>query len=669
MNARPEDVALASVPAHDDEAERAVLGAILVDPSCLPEVVAILPDAEAFYAPSRAMVYAALRETVAAGDEPVRVVERLRGAGRLAAVGGASEIAALSGAVPTASNAAYYARLVARCAALRSAAVSGLRVVAEASREGPSEERQRVALAHLEAARAVLEPVDAWPELEPLAPPPPPPFPLEALPDWFGAWAEAQAERLQVPPDWPALFGLAGVAMAAQGSVEVEIVPGWAEPVGIYLAVGGEVAGGKTPAMEAALAPIREWEAELVAAARPFVARARTRAEAAEAERRTAISRAGRATEEGERASAETDACRAAERVAEIVVPSTPLLASTNATPEGLVRQLDEADGVAAVLSDEGGAFFGVTTGRRYNAGGEATLDEILKAYSGSPIAVKRKVGDPLVVPRPRLTIALGLQPELVEAVAADKDLASRGVLARFFWSCARDLVGSRRPLSQRRPVDPALSAAYRDRVRGLLGDPEEAAARLGQPRRVRFLRLSAGARAELDRLFVELEPRLGPEGDLSGATRAWVAKQGQGPVARLAALLHLAEDRDLGPEIHASTLTRAVALFRYGAEHAAVALGDGDRRGSPAAKAAKRALAWLRRQPEAKRGRVTRRDLGRHAARLPEDEITPAVALLVARGYLRAEPEARGRDGRRARADSESWRVNPAVYATGGTP
>lgn len=667
MTERLADVALAAVPAHDDEAERAVLGAILLDPSCLAEVEAILTAPEAFYSPSRAVIYTALREVVAAGEPTERVVQRLRETGRLDAAGGASAVSELVGCVPTSANAAYYAGLVAKCATLRAGALAGLRVAAEASAPGPLEERQRAALEHVERARAALAPAEAWVELEPLAPPPPPPLPLEVFPEWLGAWSVGQAERFQVPADWPAWFALAAIATAAQAGHEVEIMSGWREPVGVYLAVSGEVAAGKTPAMDAALAPIREWEAELRAAAAPVVAAARTRAEVAEAERRNAVARAGRATDDGERASAENDAVRAAARASEIVVPAVPILATTNATPEGLVRALDEGGGVASVLSDEGGAFFGVTTGRRYNAGGQATLDEILKAFSGSPIAVKRKIGEPIVIQRPRLTVALGVQPALVATAAADPELAERGVLARFLWSCAGDRVGQRKAPGERAPIDPSLEAAYRHRLRGILGDAEEAARRLGRPRPpARVLRLSREARAELDRLFLELEPRLGPGGDLAGHVRTWVAKQGQGPVARLAALLHLAEDHDLGPEIRAETLRRAVALFRCGAEHAAVALGGGAQGLAPAVKAAERVVAWLRRRPEADRGRVTRRSLGKNGVGLADDAIPAATALLVARGYFRREDAPRGRDGRR-QAGSESWRVNPAVYARGG--
>ena len=62
------------------EAEQSVLGAVLLEPSCLSTVVDILPRAEYFYAVNNRMIYAAMMEMFALGQpvDFVTVLERLK---------------------------------------------------------------------------------------------------------------------------------------------------------------------------------------------------------------------------------------------------------------------------------------------------------------------------------------------------------------------------------------------------------------------------------------------------------------------------------------------------------------------------------------------------------------------------------------------------------------
>ena len=63
------------------EAEQSVLGAILLDASCLDKVAEILPRSEYFYAVNNAKIYAAMLEMFTAGEpiDFVTVVEKLKG--------------------------------------------------------------------------------------------------------------------------------------------------------------------------------------------------------------------------------------------------------------------------------------------------------------------------------------------------------------------------------------------------------------------------------------------------------------------------------------------------------------------------------------------------------------------------------------------------------------
>jgi replicative DNA helicase len=101
------------VPPHSQEAEVAVLGAILLEPKAMGSVAAGLqPDY--FYRPAHQILYRAFANLFNR-NEPIDVVsirEELRRMGESDVAGNADLFITLSGAVPSAANAEYYAKIV-----------------------------------------------------------------------------------------------------------------------------------------------------------------------------------------------------------------------------------------------------------------------------------------------------------------------------------------------------------------------------------------------------------------------------------------------------------------------------------------------------------------------------------------------------------------------------
>jgi replicative DNA helicase len=103
------------------EAERGVLGSILLLPSVCDDVALILRP-EDFYDDSNRTLYAHMREI---HDDSQRIdttllVERLKNHGQYEMVGGGAYIAEVLQSVPTAANATYYAEIVRNKSTLRS---------------------------------------------------------------------------------------------------------------------------------------------------------------------------------------------------------------------------------------------------------------------------------------------------------------------------------------------------------------------------------------------------------------------------------------------------------------------------------------------------------------------------------------------------------------------
>jgi replicative DNA helicase len=108
------------LPPQDLEAERSVLGAMLLSAEAMADVVEIL-DAEDFYRSAHGKIYSAVRALFGHG-EPVDVitaVDALRRASLLDEVGGALYLRDLVDEVPTPASAPHYAKIVADAALRR----------------------------------------------------------------------------------------------------------------------------------------------------------------------------------------------------------------------------------------------------------------------------------------------------------------------------------------------------------------------------------------------------------------------------------------------------------------------------------------------------------------------------------------------------------------------
>jgi len=108
------------LPPHNLDAEKGVLGSILLDPD-MADDVAVVVRAEDFYAEANEKLF---QHLLAMRDEGSRIdgtllLERLRSAGDLERIGGAAYLAEVLHAVPYAANAVHYAEIVRAKSTLR----------------------------------------------------------------------------------------------------------------------------------------------------------------------------------------------------------------------------------------------------------------------------------------------------------------------------------------------------------------------------------------------------------------------------------------------------------------------------------------------------------------------------------------------------------------------
>jgi replicative DNA helicase len=107
-------------PMFSREAEMSVLGAMLIDPERIGDVLELLQEGDFYREAHRRMFRAIAAEWQERGEmEPVGLAERLRAAGDFDAVGGIGYISELWDYAVTAANLEYHATIVQRHAARR----------------------------------------------------------------------------------------------------------------------------------------------------------------------------------------------------------------------------------------------------------------------------------------------------------------------------------------------------------------------------------------------------------------------------------------------------------------------------------------------------------------------------------------------------------------------
>lgn len=124
------------IPPHSDEAEKSVLGSIILDKEALYEVLEILRDDD-FYSEMHQEIYRAVLELFRK-SEPVDILtvsEELKTRNTLEMVGGRAYVAQLSTLVPSTSNAPEYARIIAEKAVLRRLISASSEIMEQAYRE------------------------------------------------------------------------------------------------------------------------------------------------------------------------------------------------------------------------------------------------------------------------------------------------------------------------------------------------------------------------------------------------------------------------------------------------------------------------------------------------------------------------------------------------------
>ena len=117
---------------------------------------------------------------------------------------------------------------------------------------GGDVEKARADIEAMVTSAATIAPDRPTPPVEPFQP-----FPVDALPEPLRRLVTIGAKAMVCEPSFVALPLLAGAASAIGNARRVQLKRGWSEPAIVWAAIVGDSGTLKSPAIEAALLPVR----------------------------------------------------------------------------------------------------------------------------------------------------------------------------------------------------------------------------------------------------------------------------------------------------------------------------------------------------------------------------------------------------------------------------
>ncbi len=450
-----------------------------------------------------------------------------------------------------------------------------------------------------------------------------PNFPTESLPVSVAAFVKALAESTQTPDEMAAVLSLGILATAFQARYEVEITPDWKEPLCLYPVAIAPPGERKSAVISALSGPVYDYEAMR----REFeaVEIAQNQTERALLEKALQNMQSQATKKKGNFDACREEALALSAQLAEFEEKHPFRLMVDDATPEKLVDIMDTQGGCITVASAEGGVFDALVG--RYDKG--ANFDVYLKGHAGDPITVDRIGRKSNHIKRPRLTMILTIQPEVLSGLMENVTFRGRGLCGRFLYAMCKSKVGNRE--IDPKPIPSQVKENYRQFVQRILS---------GQDSGIIYLSAEAH-RIRLD-YAAYVERRLGGKWE---HMRDWGGKL-VGATMRIAALIHAAEVQGsptktpISPEVMAA----AVKIAEFLGAHAMAAYQI---MGADESQEDARYL-WKRIESTGQ-DEISKRDLFQlcKGKFKKVDAMEPALKNLVEMGYIREAGQDTGERGR----------------------
>lgn len=481
------------------------------------------------------------------------------------------------------------------------------------------------------------------------------------LPTVMADYTVSIAESVKICPSVPGGLSAVLLSIAAGNLYEVQVSLAYAEPnLSRYLLAVLGSGERKSRTFRVVFAPIDAWMAEQNKKYREALVKYRAEHAIHAKRARDAEKAAAGADTDAKLDQAKAKAVNEHRKMP--VAPRKPQVLFGDTTPQQLVRMMHEAGGGFGICSGEGRIALDVVLGR-YRADQQADDGVYLAAHGGDRID-RGRVGvdgeaEEIVIERPSLGVALGIQEDKLRELAGRSELFDSGFIPRCNAVRPENLSGTRFESGNERPPNETLAKQVKDAIWAIL----DYRWKLLPPRGEQFLdvltlTLSPEAMKARREFFNELEREQGP-GKRYARAQAFASKCA-GEAARLAGLFHLFEYA-LAGNIHSAHHEQiSLRVWQLAEAHQRWALHQTLRTLAVASETivtskARRLLAWAAREP-AKRRIVSARDLVGSRIFDTAEEVQDVMQFLVDRFWARKVASQAGQRAPR-------YEFNPRVF------
>ena len=377
-----------------------------------------------------------------------------------------------------------------------------------------------------------------------------PTFPVECLPQTLCAYVQAVADHTQTYADMAAVIGLGVLAVCLQGKYVVQAMPGYEEPLSLYVLPIAAPGERKSSVMTKMTRPLYDYEHDYNADRAAEIRRNKHERESLERQ----INIQQEKLKHTLSAQEEADLQRLQDALADMEELTATRFFADDCSSEALTHLLASNGGVLSVISTEGG-IFDIIAGR-YSK--QINIDVWLKGHCGDPILVDRLGRDAEYIPHPALSAILSVQPSVLEEIMSNTVMNGRGLIARFLFSYPPSKIGKREFCAPMIPLK--VETDYHAMIYRLMSVEKT-------PTSIQLTLTNAAMRIMND-YFRQHEAYLVGDGQ---PISEWAGKY-IGTVLRIAGLLHAAEHNRSDTTIAAETIERAICIGKYFLAHSSYA-------------------------------------------------------------------------------------------------
>ena len=347
------------------------------------------------------------------------------------------------------------------------------------------------------------------------------------LPAWMADYAAETAAELQVSTDAVALLSLGALSAAINGGANVSPVGDWVEPVTLYVLALLGSGEGKSPVFNRLMEPVKkayETATGVSTAADPKYQMIRNRVNA----------KIVKATEAKCMRAVLAGTMTAEEMVAEInLAEQSVSLSASSAVPLSILTDTSPAYLLDAFAANNGRVVLATPEAEGLLNFRGKSMEGLLKAYDGEELSQGRRTTGQVSIKRPVMTMMIAMQPSVLGQLGSN--MVNRGVMPRFLMSYPESMMGAR--VARTRLATDETADEYYDHMVAVVEKYSS--------KEIRTIGFEQLARKEIGSWREEIEPLLAPNGPL-GAIGAWGSKLRGGHFIRLAAILAIANGREM---------------------------------------------------------------------------------------------------------------------------